>query len=236
MIELSKLQKQFIHCLYQSDDNSILSEIKTGKAPKDKLFNIYRHNLNNNLTNCLMITYPNIYHILGSKIFTQYAHKFITISRSQSGNLDDYGHDFAQFLKDRKEGFLSDLAHAEWLRHKSYLAQDSMTLELEKLQQLSIEDLADIIFKLQPSCFIYKSYYNLHSSRKRKKPGNTLYYYIIYREDFDTHFNKISKTDFHFLNAIKNKQTLSQMHDQKIRNIQSCISKYIQNNIINFVD
>ena len=41
MIELSKLQKQFIHCLYQSDDNSILSEIKTGKAPKDKLFNIY---------------------------------------------------------------------------------------------------------------------------------------------------------------------------------------------------
>jgi|SaaInlStandDraft_5_1057022.scaffolds.fasta_scaffold14139_3 hypothetical protein len=236
MSKLKIIQDQFIDSLYQEDDTSILNEIKDGHAPKSELLKIYRNNLNSALTNSLRITYPHIYQLLGDKKFQQYTNKFITQSRSFSGNLDDYGHNFAEFFKNQKEDFFSDLASFEWLKQSSYLAANAENLDASRLQTLSIDQLPKIKFQLDPSCFLYQSNYNLLSSKKANKPNIRPKYFLITRSSLEVYSMSISQTDFNFLQAIKDGTTLSDMHDNKIRNIQNCLSKYIANQIIcNFI-
>src|SRR3989338_2941344 len=101
MTKLSALQNKFIDGVYDGSKLDVLKSIKDGKAPKEELFDIYRNNLYATLTDSLRITYPKIYQFTGEKKFKNLCKEFIKQNRSYSGNLDDYGVNFADFFAEK---------------------------------------------------------------------------------------------------------------------------------------
>lgn len=232
MRNLRTLQNQFINTVYNQEDRLVLECIKDGKASKAELMAIYRNNLYANLSNAIRVTYPRVYKLMGKGKFEKISQEFIKNNRSHSGNLDHYGDKFSDFLKEKDEIFLSDLAHLEWLEHQSYLAKDSKILDIELLQKLPPEKLFDIKFTIHPACYSYSSDYNLLGSRKQNKPLKKKVHFVIYRAGFDIEVEKISKDEFNFLSGMKEKLSLYQIYEKYEINVQNCLQKYLANGIL----
>src|SRR3989338_1263453 len=232
MTKLSALQNKFIDGVYDGSKLDVLKSIKDGKAPKEELFDIYRNNLYATLTDSLRITYPKIYQFTGEKKFKNLCKEFIKQNRSYSGNLDDYGVNFADFFAEKKDKFLQEIAGFEWLQHKSYLAQDVQLINIEALQNLSAEKLFDVKFKLHPSCFLIDSGYNLLSKKKQSKPQKKQNYFVIYRHDIEVKAERISKGEFNFLSGVKENLSLYQIYEKYKINIQTCLQKYLANSVL----
>ena len=158
--------------------------------------------------------------------------EFIKQNRSYSGNLDDYGVNFADFFAEKKDKFLQEIAGFEWLQHKSYLAQDVQLINIEALQNLSAEKLFDVKFKLHPSCFLIDSGYNLLSKKKQSKPQKKQNYFVIYRHDIEVKAERISKGEFNFLSGVKENLSLYQIYEKYKINIQTCLQKYLANSVL----
>lgn len=184
------------------------------------------------MINALKITYPKIYHFLKEKNFKEFCQEFIKQNHSYSGNLDNYGENFAEFFAKKEDCFLSDLAKLEWLSHRSYLAKDVPAINIEELQKLPSEKLFDVKFKLHPSCFLIGSNYNLLGKKKRINPLKKQNYFVIYRHDFEVEAEKISKNEFNFLSGIKENLSLYQIYEKYKINIQSVLQKYLANSVV----
>ena len=232
MIKIQDLQNKFVDGVYDKKKSAILKSIKNGKAPKEKLLDIYRNNLYGALTNALKITYPTICDFLKEDKFTEFCQEFIKENRSKSGNLDDYGEVFADFLTTKKEYFLSDLCRLEWLKHRSYLALDVENIDIEKLQNLDQEKLFDGKFDINPSCFLLASNYNIFSKRIQKQPLKRSAYFMVYRYDFEIFAEKISKEEFSFLNGVKNNLSLYEIYEKYKINIHKSLQKYLSNGVL----
>lgn len=230
-MKLARLQNQFIDAIYNQKPE-ILALIKNGKAPKEELLDIYQNNLYSTLTNALRITYARVYQFVGEKNFKKFCQEFIKENRSRSGNLDDYGQNFADFLARKNENFLSDLAKLEWFKQQSYLAKDLPEFDLEELQKLPTEKLFDVKFQLHSSCFLLGSNYNLLGQKKQIKPLKKPNYFVIYRHNFEVKAEKISGAEFNFLNGIKENLSLYQIYEKHQINIQLCLQKYLSNGVI----
>ena len=232
MSNLQTLQNQFINTLYHQDDSLVLASIKDGKASKLELMAIYRNNLFANLANAVSITYPRVYRLMGKRQFDKMSQEFIENNRSHSGNLDNYGEEFAEFLKQKEHLFLSDLACLEWLEHQSYLAKDAKLLDIALLQKLPPEKLFDIKFKIHPACFMYRSNYNLLGNRKQIHPLKKQVNFVVYRDGFDIEVEKISKDEFNFLDGVKEELSLYQIYEKYEIDVQACLQKYLANGIL----
>lgn len=232
MKELVNLQNQFIDGVYDGGKKHILPAIKNGKAPKKELLGIYQNNMSGGLINALRITYPKVFNFLKEKKFNKIALEFIASNRSQSGNLDDYGESFHEVLFAKKEYFLSDLAKAEWLKQKAYLAADVAKIDLKKLQSLPEEKLFSLKFKTHPSSYLLVSSYNILALRKQNKASKNHNYFLIYRHDLELKTQKILKSEYDFLKGIKDNLTLYQIYQKHRLDIGSCLSKYIANAVI----
>ncbi len=231
MKTLKEIQNKFIDGTYDERNLAVLSSIKNGKAPKQELLDIYRNNLYATLINALKITYPKIHHFLKEKNFKKFCQEFIKQNHSYSGNLDDYGENFAEFFA-KTDAFLSDLAKLEWLSHRSYLAKDVPPINIEELQKLPPEKLFDVRFKLHPSCFLISSNYNLLGKKKQINPLKRQNYFVIYRHDFEVKAEKISKDEFNFLSGIKENLSLYQIYEKYEINIQAVLQKYLANSVL----
>lgn len=232
MKKLSILQNQFIDGIYEKENTSLLFSIKDGKAPKTELIDIYRNNLYCNLHNVLRITYPKIYQYLGEEKFKKHAHEFIKQHRSQSGNLDEYGGNFANFFTKKNNQFLHDLAKMQWLEQLSYLAADAPTIVIEELQKMNPEKLFDVKFKLHPSCFLLQSSFNLLAKQKLDQIRKRENYFVIFRHDGEVKTRKIRKDEFAFLSGVSLNKKLFEIFEDHQIDVQFCLTKYLQNGVL----
>ncbi len=231
MKNLKDLQSDFIDGVYKNN-NKIFDVIKPAKASKQSLISIYQNNLFCVLTNALRITFKDVYEFLGEKKFNEIAHEFIKNHRSQSGNLDDYGADFPEFLEKVHGDFLRDLSFVNWLEQESYLKENEIIFDVEALQNIPQEKLFDLKFKLSCTCFFIESKYNLFGKKNREKPGKNSYFFVIFRQNNEIKVEKITKKEFQFLSGAKQGLTLFQIYDKFNCNIQNSLQKYIGNGVL----
>ncbi len=232
MENLKKLQNQFIDAIYDQKNSEIFDEIKTGKASKEQLIDIYRNNMRVTLSNVLRITYPTILQKIGAEKFEEFAADFIAKHRSQSNNLDEFGAEFADFFSEKKEEFLQDLSQLDWLKQQSYLAPDLAPLDILALQNLAPENLFNIKFKLDPACFLLTSNYNLLSQNKTERKENRKIYFVIFRQNLAVQAEKISKSEFIFLSGVRDGLTLFEIYEKYQIDIQNCLQKYVAAGIL----
>lgn len=157
---LPELQRAFCAAVLTTDHSLAEWVAGNGLEPEARL-QIYRNIVFNNLTAALRIAYPAILKLVGEEFFEGAAARYIRDYPSTSGNLQDYGAHFPEFLARMPEAtrlaYLPDVARLEWARQESYLAADATPINPVALTQIPDNRHADLKLILHPSVRLVES-------------------------------------------------------------------------------
>lgn len=122
MLRLRELQLSFVEAVLAGNDVAIASQLKVrGGTPESRL-KVYRNNTFSNLRAALADVYPVILRLVGEDFFKHAATHFIRAHPSTSGDLNDYGGGFGEFLAAFPPAaelpYLCDVARLEWARRR----------------------------------------------------------------------------------------------------------------------
>ena len=161
MPSLPELQRQFAAAMFGADSSLADWVTPRGLEPQARI-QIYRNVIRNNLTAALGTAYPAIQKLVGEEFFDAAAARYIRDYPSCSGNLQDYGAAFPDFLAAMHEAidlpYLADVARLEWARQESYLAADAAALsQAEMSEALRQPESSTLRFRLHPSLRLVNS-------------------------------------------------------------------------------
>jgi len=124
---------------------------------------IYRRGALANLSGALAATYPVVLRLVGESFFGEAARQHALAHPSTSGNLDDYGAGFADFLAAyphaRELPYLADVAELEWAWHEVYHEADTVSLDPALLQQVPPAQQMHLGLQLAPAARLVSSAY-----------------------------------------------------------------------------
>lgn len=105
---------------------------------------VYKNNVVGGLIDVLLARYPTLEKIVGDEFAHQMARTYILANYPRSGNLNEYGGDYADFINGFEPAsglpFLADIARLENLEHLAYYAPDG--------QEITLENAAEILPKI----------------------------------------------------------------------------------------
>lgn len=249
MKEILALQKDFKNHLYQKNHEKIIATLPYSKQEALARLNIYRNNVFGNFNGVLQSIYEVVEKLVGKEYFAQICALYHQKYFSKSGNLDNYGNDFAKFLKEEKTNhkiaFLPDLARLELCYHKSYFADIAPQFPLEKFQKLSQKKFFNLQFQLHPSCFLLTSKFavfsiwksNIEKKSSKKIDAAQPEFAMVERASTRVNIHKISQEEFLFLKNIS-KKTLFKTYEEIVKitgvefDIGALVNKFITNGII----
>lgn len=249
MKEILALQKDFKNHLYQKSDEKIITTLPYSKQESLARLNIYRNNVFGNFNSVLQSIYEVVEKLVGKEYFAQICTLYHKKYFSKSGNLDNYGNNFAKFLREEKSNhklaFLPDLARLELFYHKSYFADIATQFPLEKFQKLSQKKFFHLQFQLHPSCFLFSSKFavfsiwknNIEKKSSKKIDAAQAEFIMIERVSTRVNIHKISREEFLFLKNIS-KKTLFKTYEEIVKisgaefDIGALVNKFITKGII----
>ena len=148
MNTLATTQRAFIDALYS-------------QAPCEAGVEVYRRNMLANLGGSLAATFPVVERLVGDVFFREAARVFVLAHPSRSGDLNEYGEAFADFLAAyphaRSLPYLADVARLEWACHESYQAADAAAFDLASLATVPADSYPRIRFALHPGVRLVRS-------------------------------------------------------------------------------
>lgn len=217
-----QIQRDFLSHLYDEKKSQIFSEL----LPYPKLeslarLNVYRNNVFGNFSSVLYSIFEVTKKIIGEKKFDSLVEEYIKIHHSNSGNLDEYGEFFPQFLekklKQHKLNFLSDLATIELAHYKTFFADKIKNdFPLKEFKKISAEKFSDLTFTLHPSCILFSSKFPIYSIwNKEKKSTSKKGEFLIVANTGKPFVAELSEIEFIFLIEIGEGKKLYQAY-QKI--------------------
>ncbi len=178
--------------------------------------NVYRNNFRITLRDTLGSLYPVVRKLVGDAFFHQCASDFVRRNPSRSGDLNDYGETFADFLSDYEAAqslpYLDDVARLEWAYQRAFHAADAQSFDAARLAAISPEQYAQLVFKLHPSAGLVTSRYPTlriwksnqddaagEDSIKLDDGGDAL---LVVRPELDIEFIRLSEGAFRFLDTL----------------------------------
>lgn len=179
-LDFADVQRRFARGLLAGDENATdaataVADIQAGKLSADARLDIYRHNVHSVLGNALRDLYPAAANVVGGEFFTEAARQFVQSTPSTSGDLNDFGSTFAEFLATYPHSadlpYLPDLARLEWAWHRAFHAADEAPMDLAALGAEAPEALGDVVFGLHPSASLLRSAYPLVRIWQVNQPG-----------------------------------------------------------------
>ena len=143
------------------DDAAAVAQIRAGKLSATRRLEIYRHNVYTNLRGALKDIYPVILAIVGEAFFHHAADQFVKAHPSRSGDLNQFGGEWAAFLGSYAHAaelaYLPDVARLEWAWHRAFHAGDATRFDLARLAALPADEHANLRFRLHPTAQLLTS-------------------------------------------------------------------------------
>lgn len=160
---LPELQRRFLAALYDDDAPGPLETIAgNGLEPSARL-RVYRHSCNEIQTGALRAAYPAVLALVGAAFFDQTARGYRLAHPSGSGNLQELGADFADYLGSLASlaGFpyVPDVARLEWRRQLSALAADAELVPPDAVAQQLLRGAGSLGIDLHPSVHTLDSHH-----------------------------------------------------------------------------
>ena len=145
---LARIQRDFFGALFE-------------EQPAGGRFETYRRNALANLHGALAAAYPVVLRLVGDAFFREAAERFARTRGSASGDLNEYGSPFPEFLAAYPHAssleYLADVARLEWAVHESRRAADLPLLDLGALARVAPELQGAIRFALHPAARLIAS-------------------------------------------------------------------------------
>lgn len=223
---LAELQRNFISdCLsgkLKQDNILLAKDIDSSVISAQGLMGIYQHSAIANITHSLSLTYPVIEKLLGKEFFSAMCREFVYVTWPKSGNMDDYGAEFSDFLAEFEHAkhllYLKDVARLEWAFHQSSLAEDALITDWSTLAKVS--DILQLKFLVTPSFSLISSDFPIdkiwHLNQNDNssdfevelagEQGNNTFI-VLFRQQLKTVVLPISVGEFTLLSAFDNGET-----------------------------
>jgi hypothetical protein len=156
MSALRDLQTAFYAAMVDpAADAAVLEQIEEDAITGRGRLAAYRESIFGNLTGALAATYPVVERIVGAAFFRETARRYAESQPSISGDLNDFGGDFATFLAGYPHAnavpYLPDVARLEWLVQGVYYAVDPPPADLANLATTSAESYGALRFEIDPA-------------------------------------------------------------------------------------
>ncbi len=233
---LRQIQTRFANVLLDNDGSNTAPisylqiasrDIVSGALPPDERLAIYRRNVYGNLTSTLREIYPVVLKLVGDAFFTHAARLYIAKYPSTSGDLNDFGTEFAAFLAEyphaRALTYLADVAKLEWHWHTAFHAADTQPMDMARLGVVAEDDIGKLRLALAPSAVLMRSYHPLQSIWLANQPeyedeakgGIAIdweageQFFLLHRNIYDVEIRTLSHAQFLFLSQIADGQNLS---------------------------
>ena len=119
MLALPEIQSRFYAAMLLPASEPSLDDLLLGESSQNaRRLAAYRRNITVNLCSALALTYPVVQRVVGEVFFREAARAHALLEPSRSGDLNDYGVNFAGFIGSYAHAaampYLSDLARLEW--------------------------------------------------------------------------------------------------------------------------
>jgi hypothetical protein len=166
---LHKQQRCFAQFLVAGDKEQIntsalsLKQSASNQFKDSQRLQVYRNNFVISLREALASVYPVIQKLVGEEFFQHVAREYVQRYPSRTGNLHDFGDEFADFL-DSFPGldalpYLPDMARLEWAYHHVFHATEDNVLNLSALAAVDEKQMAGVTFQRSNSCVCLASDY-----------------------------------------------------------------------------
>jgi hypothetical protein len=153
---LERLQRDFAAALLDGDTAAALAPSLLAGDRAGLRLALYSGNLDATWENTLARAYPVLRALLGAEFFAALARRYGRLHPSRSGDLNDFGGEFASFVSafehTQSLPYLADVAALEWRVHRAAFAADATPLRRERLAALSPDELLATRFALHPAC------------------------------------------------------------------------------------
>jgi hypothetical protein len=254
--DFDAIQRRFSKAIVSADGDRALADIRPGALSAERRLAVYRHNVITNLTNALADLYLVIHNIVDAPFFREAARVFITTIPSTSGNLNDFGAQFGQFLRGYAPAaelpYLPDVATLEWKWHCAFHAADGNDQSAQseplvtRLGGIAPDVLPSVRFVLHPSVALVQSAYPLFTIWQVNQPDydgdwsvdwDHAESVVIYRDGFDVAIREIDAGAAAFLNAIASEKPLGEALESAFNansefDLQGFLLTAVQSNII----
>lgn len=217
MTSLHDLQHQFAAALKRPPGDPAACALR----PAANL-DVYRHNTAHQFHNALTLSFPVLRRRVGEDYFRQLAHQYREQFPSRSGDLHWVGRDFAHFLRNHLAqtdyAWLADLADVEWAREIAAVAEYRPGLGVEAMAQFSSDDLARLVFELQPTLQLVASPYpvfsvwaaNQHQNAPPVDQSLGSQCIMILGRDESVEVRLLAPATFSYLSALRDGSTLGE--------------------------
>lgn len=158
MSALSELQQRFAATMLDDEASTLaLKEHLAGEGHRRSAgLTAYRRSVQAILAGAVQATYPIIESIVGSAFLAEAARRYALAVPSRSGDLNDYGDGFNQFLSAypaaEKLPYLPDVAAMEWAVHTVFGAANGPTQDLTLMANTPPEHWEALHFQIDPAC------------------------------------------------------------------------------------
>lgn len=133
----------------------------TPEAVLPERLKIYRNNIVGSLTKAMQATYPLIEKLTGEDFAAGLFRSFVLAHPPQEACLARYGGGLDGFIKGFAPAmglpYLADIARLEWAMNEAYYAPDDRPLTPAGLQNVPMDELADMVLPLRASVRILES-------------------------------------------------------------------------------
>ncbi len=246
---LHDLQASFADSVMRGDV-AAASRIRAGSLTAEKRLAIYRHSVFATLRGALADLYPVVQRIVGGATSARLADAFIRDTPSASGDLNDFGGEWAEYLAAHPVAqdlpYLQDVARLEWAWHRAFHAADADVFDLARLAHVDAARHGDIVFALHPSVSLLASAYPLLRIHEVNQPdynGDMLVDWrvgdqvIIARDGMAVVMRALDAGQAAFLRALADGQVLANAADAAIAadaafDLQRTLIDAVQSSII----
>ena len=160
---LREIQEAFATAVLDDPNTAFSTLLSDGHYPGARLLQVYRNNVCSSLTNALRAVYPVVTQLVGVAFFAYAADSYLRRYPSRSGNLHDFGAEFAEFLGAFPAAmglaYLPQVAHLEWAWHCAFHGAAHAPLAPATLSTVPAELHGAIVFLLHPTARLVKSDY-----------------------------------------------------------------------------
>jgi uncharacterized protein len=162
MTDLAALERAFASALVARDvDDADVSALDGAPERVRARLGLYRGNVQANAVKALTSAHPVVAKLVGDDFMGGVARAFAAATPSTSGDLNEYGEGFADFIATFAPAaelpYLFDVARLDWRVHRVHYAADVAPLDLEKLAAVAPQRMGELRFALNPACSVVES-------------------------------------------------------------------------------
>ena len=162
MSALADAQRAFMRALFSCD-------------AADARLEVYRSSVMANYAAALAATYPVVRRLVGEPFFAAAARRYAREVASASGDLHEYGGDFAAFLAAHPTAsslaYLADVARLEWACHQCELAPQPPAFDFDALARVPAQAHGSLRLTLDPSLRLVRSPHAIAAIHAANQPG-----------------------------------------------------------------